>query len=352
MGNTFEEKIGQMFIIRLQNKKINDELISLIKDYNIGGISLYSNNYNTYEEMLNIINEIKEINSKYNKTPIFISIDQEGGRVNRLPNEFENTPSAKKLSCNKKYIKKAGTLIGKTLKNLGINMNFAPVLDIQRFDDNHAIGDRCFGYDKEIVSENGLIMMNSLKEQNILPVVKHFPGHGLVKRDSHFFLPLTFKNIRKSDDVIPFIDAINNGCDAIMVSHIMVKKMDKIYPASLSKKIITNYLKNELNYKGLIITDDVRMKAVNFLYGYKRSSYKAIEAGNDIVLIGAEYSTIKECFKYIKNKMTDEIKNNIENSYKKIIKIKEKYNITDKINKVIDLKSYNKEVKELKESIN
>lgn len=356
MGTTLDKKIGQMLIIRLHGKIINEDLKTLIKEYNIGGFLLSSKNYDTYEEMLNIINELKSINSKYNDIPLFISIDQEGGRVNRLPKEFKNVYSAKKLSVKKEYIKKANNLIGDALNAVGVNMNFAPVLDIQRFDDSHAIGNRCYGTDSETVSENSLIALNCYKEKNIVASAKHFPGHGLVKRDSHFLLPITFKNIKKEEDILPFKHAIKNGCDAIMISHIMVSKMDKKYPCSLSKKIIKNYLIDELNFDGLIITDDIRMKAVNLLYGYKKSAFKAIEAGNNLIMIGANYSAIRECIKYIKKKITDEIMQDIDLSYEKIIKIKEKYKISDEQKELINLDEFNNEIIKLndmvKESLN
>ena len=160
-----KEKIGQMVVIRMHGKKITEDLVSLIRDYHIGGISLYTNNYSSYDEMLSLINSLKELNSRYNKTPLFIAIDQEGGRVNRLPKEFLNLPPAKRISIDKKYIKESGSIIGDILYNLGINMNFAPVLDIQRFPDNHAIGDRCFGDNKEDVTTNGIIMMNEISKR-------------------------------------------------------------------------------------------------------------------------------------------------------------------------------------------
>lgn len=351
MGSNLEKELGQMFVIRFQGQEINDELITLIKDYHIGGITLYKKNYDNYAQMLNIINELKKINHKYNDTPLFIAIDQEGGRVNRLPKEFKNIVAAKKLSIDKKYVEKGSNLISYALDSLGVNMNFAPVLDIQRFEDGHAIGDRCYGFDKESVSSKGLIMMKALKKKRIVSVVKHFPGHGLVKRDSHLFLPFIFKNIKESDDIVPFKEAINNGCDAIMISHIMIRKMDRLYPASLSKKVIKNYLVDELGFKGLIVTDDLKMKAVNLLYGYKRSTYKAIEAGNNIVLIGSSYRKVIDCINYIKKKMTEEVKKNIEESYQKIIKIKDKYEINDKINKPIDVDKYNQEVEELNKEV-
>ena len=346
-----KEKIGQMVVIRMHGKKITEDLVSLIRDYHIGGISLYTNNYSSYDEMLSLINSLKELNSRYNKTPLFIAIDQEGGRVNRLPKEFLNLPPAKRISIDKKYIKESGSIIGDILYNLGINMNFAPVLDIQRFPDNHAIGDRCFGDNKEDVTTNGIIMMNEISKRNVIPVVKHFPGHGLVKKDSHFFLPVINKDIKESDDIYPFKEAIINNSSAMMISHIMIRKMDKIYPASLSKKIVTNYLKEELKYDGLIITDDIKMKAVNFLYGYKKSFYKAVEAGNNVILIGSSYGIVKECIDNVLNKMTDEIEKNINNSYKKIINVKKEYDIKDKSNKKMNVDFYNKKIEKIRDEV-
>ena len=338
------KKIGQMFIVRMLGKTITKELEILIKDYNIGGICLYSKNYNSYEEMLSLINNLKELNKKYNNTPLFIAIDQEGGRVNRLPKDIKNIVSAKKLSKNNDYITEAGNIFGEILSKSGINMNFSPVLDIQRFEDKHAIGDRCFGDNANDVSKKGLLMMKSLKNNNIISVVKHFPGHGLVKNDTHFLLPLVNKNVDNTEDIIPFKEAIKQNTDAIMVSHILLSKLDPFNPASLSKKVIKDYLQNKLHYEGLIITDDLKMKSVNILYGYKKSSLKAIHAGNDIILIGAEHNKVINCINYINNKLNNELETNINNSYNKILSIKDKYNITDELNKPIDIEKYNERI--------
>ena len=143
------------------------------------------------EELINLINHIKELNRK-NNVPMFIAIDQEGGRVNRLPNELENIPAPYKLSKlenAKEYVQKAGEITGNTLHRLGFNMNFAPVLDIKRFPDNHAIGDRAFSENIEEVTEYGIEYMKKLQENQIVSVVKHFPGHGATNSDSHFKIP-------------------------------------------------------------------------------------------------------------------------------------------------------------------
>ena len=149
---TIQEKIGQMMIVGIDKNYITERTKRLILDYKIGGVILYRKNFNSYEELINIIKELKKLNL-VNKIPLFISIDQEGGRVNRLPKEFINLPPAYKLAKTKdiSLIRNSTELTGKILKSSGINMNFSPVLDIKRFEDNHAIGDRSFGTTKESV---------------------------------------------------------------------------------------------------------------------------------------------------------------------------------------------------------
>lgn len=188
---SLEEKICQKIIIGMDTPNAIDKIENLITKYKIGGILLYKKNYKNIEELINLINHIKELNRK-NNVPMFIAIDQEGGRVNRLPNELENIPAPYKLSKlenAKEYVQKAGEITGNTLHRLGFNMNFAPVLDIKRFPDNHAIGDRAFSENIEEVTEYGIEYMKKLQENQIVSVVKHFPGHGATNSDSHFKIP-------------------------------------------------------------------------------------------------------------------------------------------------------------------
>lgn len=350
MEKTLRKMIGQMFIIRMQGKEITKELVSLIKDYHVGGIALYSRNYDSYEDMYKLINDLKELNKKYNDTPLFIALDEEGGRVDRFPKDFKTLPAAKRLRRGLEYVNEDGLLIKEMLENLGVNLNFAPVFDIQRFDDNHAIGNRCLGITGEEVIKNGITMVN-LYDDNVIPVIKHFPGHGLVKRDPHFFLPSTNLDITKEEDIEPFKAAINNNCPAIMMSHILIKKLDRFYPTSLSKKVIKDYLIDTLKYDGLIITDDLKMNAVNLLYGYKRSCLKAIIAGNNAVLIGGKYCCVKDSINYVEKKMNDSLKEKIELSYKKIIEYKKEFHINDNPTKKMDVDYYNNRIQELLDKV-
>lgn len=348
--NDLRKKIGQMTIVRMQGKSVSDDLISLIRDYHIGGISLYSNNYDSYEDMIDLINQIKDINKKYNNTPLFITMDEEGGRVNRLPKDFLRLPSSKLVSKDIKYVKESSNIIGNILNDIGVNMNFSPVLDIQRFDDNHAIGDRCFGYNKDDVIKNGLTVVKELEDKKVVPVVKHFPGHGLVKIDSHIFLPIS-KNIRNKEDIEPFISAINMKAPVLMVSHILVPSIDIFHPSSLSSKMIKGYIRKELKYEGLIMTDDLKMKSVNILYGYKRSFYKSIKAGNNLIVIGADYDSVKKSIDYTVSKLSKNLKKDVDYSYKKIISLKEEYDINhNKVNK-INIDNYNKKIEKLRNEV-
>ena len=158
---SLKEKIGQMVMIGMDTNYITDRIKNMIINYKIGGVILYRKNFSTYSEMLKLIRELKELN-KNNQIPLFIAIDQEGGRVNRMPKEIKNLPSANKIaSCGgKELVTKSAEIIGEVLHESGYNLNFAPVLDINRFENpNFAIGDRSFSKDKEIVSECGIATM-------------------------------------------------------------------------------------------------------------------------------------------------------------------------------------------------
>ncbi len=350
---TLREKVGQMLIIKIFGKEISDKTKKIIRDYKIGGVILYRKNYDTYDEMLKIINEIKKINRENGNIPLFISIDQEGGRVNRMPYELKNIKSAGKLVGKKdvEVVKEAGRTTAKMLKESGFNMNYSPVLDIQRFENGHAIGDRCYGRTAEEVSKNGIEIMKELSKGGIIPVVKHFPGHGATNKDSHFFLPVINKNIKEleNEDIIPFKKAIGQNAEVIMVGHLMIKDVDSKNPASLSKKIINDYLRNNYQYKGIIMTDDLKMRAISLKYGYVRAALKACKAGDDIIMIGASYNTIIRVIKKIeKNIESRKIDiNDINKRVERIMKLKEKYKISDEPAKGCNIEEINKRIEQI-----
>lgn len=354
---TLEEKIGQMIIVGLEGNSINNRIKKLIKDYKIGGVILYKKNFNTYKDMLKLINDLNELN-KDNKIPLFIAIDQEGGRVNRMPKEFLNLPAANKIAKleNLEVIEEAGNIIGKMLKDTGINLVFAPVLDIKNFPDNHALGDRCFGDNVESVSKYGIATMKQIQKNKVISVVKHFPGHGATNKDSHFFLPVVNKNIEEleKEDMSVFENAINQGADAIMVGHLLLKKEKFRYPTSLSRKFITKYLRKRYRYNGIIITDDLKMRAIKVRYGIKKSIRIAFLSGADIIIFRYSENEERRALNVI-YKMAEkgELKiNRINKAVNRITKIKEKYGLKGEMSEgVQDIDDLNKRIKSIRNMV-
>ena len=350
---SLEEKIGQMIIIGLNTDITANELEKIIMKYKVGGILLYKKNYKNYEEMIKLINKIKEINQK-NKIPIFISIDQEGGRVNRMPKEFKNLPAANKLVKNSKkedLVRKSGEITGEVLHKIGVNMDFAPVLDIKRFKDNHAIGDRAYSEDIEEVSKYGIEFMKALQEKRVISVVKHFPGHGATKVDSHLHLPKIEKEIQKleKEDMQPFKLAIKNKVDGVLIGHLKLLKVTGKLPVSMSKRFITKYLRKKYRYNGLVITDDIRMKGVKIRYGKNNAIKKAFLACNDIILFKYD-NDIRVIDKIIKLAKKEKIPmKRINKSIMRILKVKERYNLKDEFIEIDKnfVKNINKQIEEI-----
>lgn len=343
---SLEEKIGQMFMFGVKSNNI-DILVKLIKEYKIGGVILYKNNYSSYDELITVIKKLKDAN-KDNKIPLFISIDQEGGRVNRMPKEIVNMKNIYDLSSlnDDKLIIDSADILSKLLVGIGINMNFAPVLDIYNGTDSNVLYKRCFSTDVDIVSKYGLKYMKKMQSNNLISVIKHFPGHGISEKDSHFLIPYV-KNSEElfNKHILPFENAINNGADALMVGHLVIKGITNGLPASISRDFISKYIREKYNYDGLIVTDDLKMGAVNLIYRFVALE-KAFTSGSDIIL-----------FKYhngderVINKVVDKVKNNsinitdINRSVDRILKIKSKYKINDDTNyDLCDIDKINKKI--------
>lgn len=346
-----EEKIGQMIMVGMDTKYITDRIKNLIQKSKIGGIILYRKNFGTYQEMISLVNQLKELN-KSNKIPLFIAVDQEGGRVNRLPTEFLKLPSADLLTKQNDYslIENDADIIARILSNTGFNMNFAPVLDLKNYNQQHAIGDRAFSNDVEVVSRCGEIFINKHKQNNIVPVIKHFPGHGATKRDSHFILPVITKKLEllENEDMKPFENVINKGADAMLIGHLIIPKVSKRFPASLSRKFIYKYVRKKLKYNRLLITDDLKMRAIRIIYGEQFAIKNAFCAGNDIIVF--RYNKTKEQ-KAIENLLKLYSKNvgRVNRSVNRILKVKEEYNINDNlVENKLNINEINEEIKNIR----
>lgn len=331
---SINEKIGQLMIVGFNGTSVDENINDLIKTSYIGGVILFGNNVESLNGVTELINNIK-LSNMNNKIPLFISVDEEGGVVSRTPNEFLKLQSSLFIGAynNKEMCYEVGEIIANELKLMGYNMDYAPVLDILSNPNNTVIGSRAFGRDADIVSNLGISVMKGINENNVIPVVKHFPGHGDTSVDSHYGLPLVEKNLNelKELEFIPFQNAINSGADAIMVSHILLKNIDSENPATMSKKIVSDILRDEMNFKGVVISDDMTMAAIMDNYDIGEASVKAINAGVDIILVCHGYDNeIKVLTSISEAVNSGEItEERLDESVYRILSLKNKYDLSD-----------------------
>ena len=323
---TLEEKIAQMIVIYYISDEYDNLLSNVIQNVNPGGFILLKENITNNNQLLEFIRKMQEDS----KIPMFITIDQEGGTVQRLHKKndikVETIPDMKTIGDTKDYNKayEIGKQIGKDLYKYGINMNFAPVIDIYSNSDNTLIETRSFGNNPDIVSNMGIEVARGLIEEQIIPVYKHFPGHGDTSVDSHYDLPILNKTYDELLDfeLIPFIKAIENDAKAIMVGHIATPKItNDNTPASLSKIMITDILRERLGFDGIVITDALNMVSLTKNYTQKEIIIKAINAGANMLLMpGSSKQTISIIKEAIEQKEIEE--KLITNSAKKILELK------------------------------
>lgn len=334
-GMTLDEKIGQMLMIFYRKDTVDSTLESALKDVKPGGFILFKENISTYDKTLNFIKTVKNSSS----IPMFISIDQEGGNVQRLlalqDMSVSNIPYMYDvgLKNDENLASDVGKVIAEELRVFGINMDFAPDVDVYSNKDNKVIGKRSFGTNSDIVSRLGISLGNSLSKNGVIPVYKHFPGHGNTATDSHVSLPIVDKTKEElySLDLIPFQKAIEENAPVIMVGHLAVPSITgDNTPASISKALITDFLKGEMGYKGLVVTDALNMNALTNYYSQDEIYVKAVEAGVDILLMpSSSRNALNSVKKAVEDgRITEE---RINESVKKILtlkyeKIEENYN--------------------------
>lgn len=349
---SLDEKIGQLVIVGLDGYEADEHARQMIEEYRVGGFILFTSNIQNSNQMLELLNSLKSIN-RANKVSLFLSVDEEGGRVSRLPDEFLKLPSNKiigKLN-NSSVSHQVGSIIGEELKSFGMNMDFAPVLDINSNPKNPIIGDRAFGTGPNLVSKLGMQTMKGLQSQNIIPVVKHFPGHGDTSTDSHVGLPRVDNDLKRlrSFELKPFARAIENGAEAVMVAHILLPEIDPDNPASFSKTIITDVLRLEMNYDGVVITDDFTMGAIVKNYNIGKAAVKSILAGSDIVLVCHDFEKQKAVISALKDAaQSGQLPmDRIDRSVTRILRLKQEHKITDAPASTVDPESINKKISAL-----
>ena len=294
-----EQKVSQLLVAGIEGTQLGQDAVQAVQDYQVGGVILFGRNVESAGQLAELTNGLKDLNGDY--TPLFLCVDQEGGRVDRMPPEVERTPSAWSVgqTLDTEGVGAAyGALLAEECAAFGFNMDFAPSLDIWSNPDNTVIGDRAFGNDWEWTAFFGMSAVESMEEQGgVIPVVKHFPGHGDTSVDSHVALPVVDKSLEElwQSELVPFNMTLNQedyfgaqagpSAPAVMVAHILLSQVDPDYPASLSHRVVTGLLREEMGFDGVVCTDDLTMGAVSNTYGMGEAAVLAVEAGCDLLLV-------------------------------------------------------------------
>lgn len=331
---TLAQKVGQMIMAGIDGTSIDKAARAMIAERHVGGIILYKDNFSDLGGSVRLINALKQANEGQT-APLFISVDQEGGKVSRLPKDFTAMPDARTVgqSSDAALAEQMGALLAAQLRVMGLNVDYAPVLDVNSNPNNPVIGKRAFGSRAELVSKMGLAAMKGLREGGVVSVVKHFPGHGDTSVDSHLDLPVVRKTAEQLAKLewVPFRAAIDAKADAVMVAHILFPLVDADAPASMSKVIIGKQLRGTMGYDGVVITDDMTMGAITKNYGITEASLLSVEAGSDIVLVAHGYETAAR----VNDALLEAVQSGrikasrIDESVRRILALKLKYHLTD-----------------------
>ncbi|MCY4403258.1 MAG: beta-N-acetylhexosaminidase [Candidatus Poribacteria bacterium] len=326
---SLEEKIGQLFIVGTGGRQVGRVPKAHISKRFVGGFILYEKNVSTPDQVAALTTELQLHAQKTpNGIPLFIAIDQEGGKVSRFKRGTTIFPGNMALGATQSQplALRAGKITGIELKVMGINLNLAPVLDVNTNPKNPAIGIRSYGESPELVSQLGTAYIRGIQSQDVLATAKHFPGHGDANADSYKKLPLVTKSHKGLDKVelVPFCNAIDAGVAAIMTAHILYPGLDNQMPATLSHTILTKLLREELGFEGLIITDDLEMKAIEERYDISKAAVLTIQAGADMLLIPWTLQKQQNAFNAVRQAIKTKriTKTRLNDSLRRILKAK------------------------------
>ena len=279
---------GQLLVVGFEGNSLPSQLTDALSSGMRAGVILFKRNMPTLEESWALCKEVARAAPP--DLPPLIALDQEGGRVSRLPLPARVLPPMRALGQlgDLEIVKRAASIVGRGLLALGFNCNFAPVLDVDSNPDNPIIGDRSFSSEPHKVAHFGMAFARGLAISGILPCGKHFPGHGDTHLDSHLALPCVERAREQLDriELLPFREAALQSLPAIMTAHVVFPDLDPtLAPATLSRPILTDLLRKDWGYQGLVFSDDLRMLALSAEYSLEESAKRAIMAGCDIVLI-------------------------------------------------------------------
>ncbi|MBW2104917.1 MAG: beta-N-acetylhexosaminidase [Deltaproteobacteria bacterium] len=302
------QKVGRLFIGGMPGHKLDTNTIRLIKDYHLGGIILFRKNIVDPIQLARLCRDIQKVSFTNSGIPLFLAIDQEGGRVARLKEPFTQFPGNAAIGASPDPEESALRFASTTAKEMslvGLNMNMAPVLDVAQPNMDPHLAGRCFSHDPIQITRLGRIVIDTLQQAGIMAVGKHFPGSGKSDRDPHLNLPTVHATLEEMESVHlpPFAGAIAAGVSAIMSSHATYPTLDPGVPATLSSKIMTELLREKMGFGGLVISDDLEMGAIEKERPLPEGAADAFIAGVDLLLICNNQERLIESLELIRNKV-------------------------------------------------
>ena len=297
---TLKQKIGQMFLVSFDGTQLSEETREHFFKTCIGNYIYFAKNLGKYKKMRQLSDSLQDVAKKTSGIPAFISVDQEGGMVARVRTGSTHFPAGMAVTASgisSETVEQMGKMVGEGLINLGININHAPVADVNNNPNNPVIGVRAYSDEPEVVSEIVPAYVKGLQKSGVLANVKHFPGHGDTDLDSHLDLPYISHDMERlhAVELAPFKAAIACGVASIMSAHIVFRAIDPDRPATLSPKVINGLLRSELGFDGLVISDCMSMNAIKEHFTTPRGCVMAINAGVDLICLNADIKTQQRC---------------------------------------------------------
>ena len=330
---TLHQKIGQRFICWIEGKELGDQAADLVRQ-GAAGVILYPWNIEDTEQVRQLTASLQRA-ARAGDPPVgfFVCVDQEGGRVEAFRFR-ETTKLAPAFYWGRyedpRFVTAAAYIAGREIRELGCNMNFAPVLDLYAAADSTVIGDRSMGIDPEKVGELGIAYLQGARQAEIIPVIKHFPGHGSSTVDSHGRLPVVDipEDQLLERDFLPFRMAVQAGAEALMTAHVLYPRIDPEYPATLSKLILGDLLRERFGYEGVIVSDGMAMGALAENFTVSDSLKLMIQAGLDLILVHSSYDLVDLKLEMLRLLHRGEItETQIDEGVERILKLKLRYGL-------------------------
>lgn len=287
---TLEEKIGQIMLIGFQGMDLDRDTIALFRKIRPGGIVFYGRNFREADTAAMLIGKIQVLFGK-NPLPLFFAIDQEGGIVHRIRGTLHRPPSAPAIGAagSEQLAHEVGLSVGSALRGIGININMAPVLDVLYETTSPSMARRSFGSNPLLVKQLGASYIQGLRDAGVMAVAKHFPGVGKAAEDSHHVLPhITWNSPGDDVNLLPFSGAVESGVDMIMPGHVIVAPGDARNPVSLSPFWIKDVLRGKMGFRGLVVIDNIEMKAIEGMMPLSTAAIRSFKAGADLIMVSHE----------------------------------------------------------------